>query len=104
LGEGTLENLWTAATMLMFELVPGLNVNFVKSKLYDINTDDMFFFSWNVDNVSQDTQNRALPLIVVQRDMQIIQQSWADVAGQEQGFTTVIFKQQKKKNNRIKCR
>ncbi|MCI77609.1 hypothetical protein A2U01_0098879, partial [Trifolium medium] len=43
---------------------------------------------------------RALPL-VVQKDMQVIRQAWAGMAEQEQEFTTVLSKQQKKKNKRI---
>jgi hypothetical protein len=38
LGEGTRENLWTIKTLLRsFELVSGLKINFVKSKLYGVN-------------------------------------------------------------------
>ncbi|MCH84492.1 NBS resistance protein [Trifolium medium] len=56
----------------------------------------------SVDNVFRDTQNRALPL-VVQKDLQLIRQAWADTAEQEQEqvFTTVISKQRRKQNKRI---
>ncbi|MCH93506.1 hypothetical protein A2U01_0014458, partial [Trifolium medium] len=56
----------------------------------------------SMDSIFRDTQGRALPL-VVQNDMQLIRQAWADRAEQEQEqeFTTVISKQRKKKNNRI---
>ncbi|PNX88001.1 ribonuclease H, partial [Trifolium pratense] len=38
MGEGSWENLWTIKSMLRgFELVSGLKINFVKSKLHDIN-------------------------------------------------------------------
>jgi hypothetical protein len=38
LGEGTRENLWTIKTLLRsFELVSGLKINFIKSKLYGVN-------------------------------------------------------------------
>ncbi|PNX98052.1 hypothetical protein L195_g021292 [Trifolium pratense] len=56
----------------------------------------------SVDNIFRDTQGCALPL-VVQRDIQLIRQAWADKGeqAQEQEFTTVVSKQRKKKNNRL---
>ncbi|XP_045810964.1 uncharacterized protein LOC123905409 [Trifolium pratense] len=40
MGEGSLENFWTIKSMLRgFELVSGLKINFVKSKLYGFNVD-----------------------------------------------------------------
>jgi hypothetical protein len=43
MGEGTWDNLWTIKTLLRsFELVSGLKINFVKSKLYGINIDPSF--------------------------------------------------------------
>jgi hypothetical protein len=40
MGEGSWSNLWTIKTVLRsFELVSGLKINFVKSKLYGINVD-----------------------------------------------------------------
>jgi hypothetical protein len=40
MGEGSWSNLWTIETVLRsFELVSGLKINFVKSKLYGINVD-----------------------------------------------------------------
>ncbi|MCH79885.1 hypothetical protein A2U01_0000646, partial [Trifolium medium] len=43
----------------------------------------------------RDTQYRELSL-VVQKDMQIIRKSWADMEEQEQPFTTYVSKQKKK--------
>jgi hypothetical protein len=43
MGKGTWDNLWTIKTILRsFELVSGLKINFVKSKLYGINIDPSF--------------------------------------------------------------
>jgi hypothetical protein len=43
LGEGTCDNLWTIKTLLRsFEMVSGLKINFVKSKLYGLNLDSSF--------------------------------------------------------------
>jgi hypothetical protein len=43
MGEGTQANLWTIKTLLRsFELVSGLKINFVKSKLYGVNIDPIF--------------------------------------------------------------
>jgi hypothetical protein len=43
MGEGTTDNLWTIKTLLRsFELVSGLKINFVKSKLYGVNIDSSF--------------------------------------------------------------
>jgi hypothetical protein len=40
-GEGLWENIWTIKVLLRsFELVSGLKINFVKSKLYGINVED----------------------------------------------------------------
>ncbi|PNX99941.1 cysteine-rich receptor-like protein kinase, partial [Trifolium pratense] len=40
MGEGSWENLWTIKSLLRgFELVSGLKINFVKSKLYGVNVD-----------------------------------------------------------------
>jgi hypothetical protein len=40
-GEGLWENIWTIKVLLRsFELVYGLKINFVKSKLYGINVED----------------------------------------------------------------
>jgi hypothetical protein len=42
-GEGTWDNLWTIKTLLRsFELVSGLKINFVKSKLYGVNVASTF--------------------------------------------------------------
>ncbi|GAU47144.1 hypothetical protein TSUD_379210 [Trifolium subterraneum] len=42
-GEGSWENVWTIKTILRgFELVFGMRINFVKSKLYGINVNDRF--------------------------------------------------------------
>ncbi|GAU35055.1 hypothetical protein TSUD_69780 [Trifolium subterraneum] len=42
-GEGSWENIWTIKTILRgFELVSGLKINFVKSKLYGINVNERF--------------------------------------------------------------
>ncbi|PNY05892.1 ribonuclease H [Trifolium pratense] len=42
-GEGSWENIWTIKTILRgFELVSGMRINFVKSKLYRINVNDRF--------------------------------------------------------------
>jgi hypothetical protein len=41
MGEGCWDNIWTIKSLLRgFELVSGLKINFVKSKLYGINVDD----------------------------------------------------------------
>ncbi|PNX58635.1 ribonuclease H, partial [Trifolium pratense] len=41
MGEGCWENLWTIKSLLRgFELVSGLKINFVKSKLYGVNVDN----------------------------------------------------------------
>jgi hypothetical protein len=43
MGEGSWDNLWTIKTLLRsFELVSGLKINFVKSKLYGLNIDSSF--------------------------------------------------------------
>jgi hypothetical protein len=43
MGEGTRANQWTIKTLLRsFELVSGLKINFVKSKLYGVNIDPTF--------------------------------------------------------------
>ncbi|GAU12446.1 hypothetical protein TSUD_229800 [Trifolium subterraneum] len=43
LRQGTWDNLWTIKSVLRgFELVSGLKINFMKSKLYGINVDDRF--------------------------------------------------------------
>ncbi|PNX79011.1 ribonuclease H, partial [Trifolium pratense] len=43
MGEGTWENVWTIKTILRgFELVSGMKINFVKSKLYGINVEESF--------------------------------------------------------------
>ncbi|MCI26485.1 hypothetical protein A2U01_0047681 [Trifolium medium] len=39
--------------------------------------------------------------IVVQNDIHLIRQAWADTVEQEQPFTQYISKQQKKKNSRM---
>jgi hypothetical protein len=40
MGEGCWENIWTIQSLLRgFELVSGLKINFVKSKLFGINVD-----------------------------------------------------------------
>ncbi|GAU24569.1 hypothetical protein TSUD_149100 [Trifolium subterraneum] len=43
MGEGSWDNLWTFKTVLRgFELVSGLKINFMKSKLYGLNVEDEF--------------------------------------------------------------
>jgi hypothetical protein len=43
MGESSWENLWTIKTLLRsFELVSGLKITFVKSKLYGLNVGDRF--------------------------------------------------------------
>jgi ribosomal protein L13E len=58
MGEGCWENIWTIQSLLRgFELVSGLKINFVKSKLFGINVDGRllaagaFFLSCHSDVV-----------------------------------------------------